>query len=190
MKILFCTFILVFIASCTQSQSIEKETVTAFLETNKGVRHNLNLEFKEFSLSTLTVADSIKILETKFQKEQSKKLNSLDKQIASYKKRIEERKRTNNDVDQVVESSLQKRFKYDLEKLKKKKEETEKWRPNYLDTYSEKIDINEPLVKKVNAIFLAQKLSDKAPAEYRGTFILTLDGKKCYKMIPYPKEIK
>ena len=186
MKKIFHTFIALLITSIAYAQSVEKETVSEFLETKKGVRHDLKLKFEEFDLYTITVADSIQILQKKFEKEKSKKLNSLDKQIASYQKRINQKKPTPDDFSKVVESSLQKRFKYDLEKLKKKKEKAELWKPKYLNRYTSDTDKSRQLVKKVNAVFLAQKPWEKIPAKYRGTFILSLDGKKCYKMIPYP----
>ena len=179
--------IAILITSIAYAQSVEKETVSAFLETKKGVRHDLKLKFEEFDVYTITVADSIQILQEKFKKEQSKKLNSLDKQIASYQKRINQKKPTPGAADKVVESSLQKRFKYDQEKLKKKRADVESWKPKYLNRYATDTDQNRPLVKKVNAVFLAQKPWESSPKKYRGTFILSLDGEKCYKMIPYPK---
>jgi len=173
--------------SGVNAQFTEKETVSAFLETKKGVRHDLKLKFEEFDLYTVTVADSIQILKEKYEVKKLKKLTSLDKQIASYQKRINQKKDTPGAADKVVEASLQKRYKYDRDKLIKRRQEAENWKPNYLNRYANSADKSKALIKKVNAIFFAQKPWEKLPAKYRGTFIVSLDGKKCYKMIPYPK---
>ncbi len=176
------------ITGSIEAQSLEKETVSAFLETKKGVRHDLKLKFETFELSTLTVEDSVQILNSKYQKKKTTKLSDIDKQIASLEKRINTKKEIKSAFDKAVESSLQKRYKYDIEKLKAKREKAENWTPKYLNRYTEVSDKNKSLVKKVNSIFYAQKPWEKISKKYRGTFILSLDGKKCYKMIPYPKK--
>lgn len=170
----------------TTAQTTEKETVSKFLETHRGVRHDIKLQFKEFEVFTVTVADSIHILQEKFQNKRAKKLTSLEKQIESYQKRINQKKETPGAADKVVESALQKRYAYDLAKLQVKYEKAKLWKPDYLNTY-EDVDPTKALIKKANAVFTAQKPGEKLPALYRGTFILSLDGTKCYKMIRFPK---
>ena len=186
MKTIFKTLIVTLFFSCTQAQTLEKETVKEFLETRKGVRYDINLEYKEFTIKTITVADSIQILEERFKKEQTTKLNTVNSQIASLEKRINKENTSTNSFDNVVEASLQKRYKHDLEKANTKKEEIEKWKPDYLNTYSGNSDLEQPLVKRADAVFMAQKPNENISAEYKQSFILSLDGTKCYKTMAYP----
>ena len=169
-------FLFTFLIACSESESKEKKAITEFIETNKGVRTDLDVKFISIEISEIKVSDSLKILNNQLDLKKLKKIESAEKMVADYKKSIAETK--NDLVGKVLKSKWQK----ELSKAEIELENARKWEPNYTKIYADK-NADEVLAKKAECVFSFMNPLLKTRQEMQNTFILNKSGTECLKMI-------
>lgn len=175
-------FILLFfplvISSCS-AQSDSKKAIVDYLETENGVRTDLKIEFLSFDTFDITVSDSISILQSQYESEKCKKIESAEKSIAHWKNAIEKQKGKKN---QIVVKALISDYSEKLTKAENDLKVTQEWKPDYLNHYNSR-NPSDILAKKVESLFSFLNPRLQTRQEINAIFILSADGKKCNKMI-------
>ena len=172
----FAIFTLTLLNSCSQSKSKEEKAIIEFIETNKGVRTDLDVKLISVDISEIKVSDSIKILNEKFNIEKQKKIESAEKMVAHYKESIAEAK------DDIVGKTLKSKWKKELFKAETELKNAQEWEPNYKNNYANK-NPEEVLVKKAICVFSFMNPLLKTRQETKKAFILNENGTECLKMI-------
>ena len=172
---------LLFCVSCNNSNNIYKKTVIDYLQTDNGIRTDFKIEFQKFEMSDITIADSVKILQDKYQADKQDKIAKAQKSVAHWENAILKQQ---NKGEDLVAKTLVSRYQKDLEKAMDELKQAEIWKVDYIDKYNGRSE-NEILVKKVDTYFSFQNpnLAQPVRQELGAIFILSPDGSKCYKMI-------
>lgn len=168
-----------FVISSCSAQSDSQKAIIEYLETQNGVRTDLKIEFLTFSVSDITVADSVAILQNQFETERSKKIEAVEKSVKHWQESIEEQKGKKNQlVAKAVISNAEKRLADAEIKLK----ETQGWKPDYLNRYVSH-NASDILAKKAESRFSFMNPCLQTRQEMTALFILSTDGKQCNNMI-------
>lgn len=171
--------LILFTVSCSNSTGIYKQTVLNYLQIQNGLNTDLKIKFFQFDICPdITVADSMKILEERYQSEKNRKIEFAQNNITRLEKAIEEQKRKGNNV---VAQALLPRYQNNLNDARTELENAEKWRPNYLDRYAGRTP-SEKLAKRINTQFSFQNPNMNLRQNVSAFFILSPDGQKCYRM--------
>lgn len=166
------------IVSCSAQSEYEK-VIADYLQTENGVKTDLKIEFLEMNISDIIVSDSIQILNEKHQAEKAKRISDAQKSVDHWKNSIEEQKGKKNQlVAKAVISNAEKRLTNAETELK----EAQEWRPEYLNRYESR-DPSDILAKKAESHFSFMNPKLQTRQEMTAWFILSPDGKQCYKMI-------
>jgi hypothetical protein len=181
MKQILLLLLIVSSISCSNLNDAYKQTVSDYLQTENGIKTDFKIEFQKFEVSDITVADSVKILQEQYQAEKQKKIETAQKSVQHWKNAIEKQQKKENDL---VAKALASRYQKDLEKAKMELEQAENWKSDYVDRYNDHPE-NEILAKQVDTYFSFQnpKLGQPVRQEMGAMFVLSSDGKQCYKMI-------
>jgi len=186
MKTLLYTFIFsLCLSSCSAQTSEYEKATTDFLETQNGVKTDLQIKYSKFDLSDITVADSISILNEIFETERNKKIQSIEQTIKQKEKSIQEEKdnlKTAKEGQKVASKTLIYMWEKNLHKEQKYLDEAKNWKPDYLDKYTNRKPL-EILVKKADITFSFLNPRLKTRQEISMFAILSPDGKKCYGAI-------
>lgn len=180
-QILLPIALVLFATSCAETDNVYKNTVIDYLQTENGIKTDFKIKFTKFELSDITVADSIKILQEKYQTEKQKKIESAQQSVFHWENAIEKQQKKGNDL---VAKTLVSRYQKDLENAKSELEKVENWKADYVDRYNGRSS-NEVLSKQVDTYFSFQnpKLAQPVRQEIEAMFLLSPDGTQCYKMI-------
>lgn len=177
-KLIAIAFFPFVISSCLAQSEYEKP-IREYLETQNGIKTDLKIEFLDMNVSDISVADSIAIIQEHFEVEKAKKVESQKSNIARWQKSIEEQKGKKN---QVVAKALITKFTENISKAEKELGNIESWHPEYLDRYKGR-KTSDVLAKKADTRFSYLNPKLQTRQEMQVLFILSADGKQCYRMI-------
>ena len=186
MKTLFYTFIFsICLSSCSSKTSEYEKTITDYLETKNGVKTDLQIKYSKLDVSDISVADSISILNKKFEAEKNKKIQSIEQTIKHKEKSIAEQKNkltTAKGGNKIVAQSLIYTWEKELQREKILLDETLKWQPDYINKYTDR-NPSDILAKKadITLSFFNPRLQTRQ--EISMFVILSPDGKECYNDI-------
>lgn len=179
MKRLFIPLIsIAFLCSCSSPQSEQEKLVTDFLETNNGVKTDLQIKYTKFEVSNILVSDSMAILKAQFEAERAKKIESIERTIAHKENSIAEQQEKKN---KIVANSLIRMWEDELVKERQYLEEAKIWEPGYLSKYDSR-NVSEVLVQKADITFSYFNPKLQVKQEMSAFVILSADGKECLKM--------
>lgn len=179
MKRLFTPlFSIALLCSCSSPQSEQEKLITDFLETNDGVKTDLQIKYSKFEISNILVSDSIAIFKAQFEAERAKKIESIESTISNKENSIAEQRGKKN---KVVANTLIKMWENELTKEKRYLEEAKNWKPSYLNKYDSRNE-SEVLVQKVDITFSYFNPKLQVEQEMSAYVILSADGKQCLKM--------
>lgn len=165
--------------SCSSPSNYEKAIID-YLETDKkGVKIDLKIEFLSIEVSDITVADSISILQKRFEAEKTKKIETIQSSISRLQDKIQEQKGKNN---QVVAKALISRWEKDLEKHQSELTIAENWQADYLNRY-DSLKTSEILAKKADCRFSFFNPQLQTRQELSALFTLSADGSRCNNMV-------
>lgn len=180
MKKLFISILLPLFGLACSSPSNYEKTIIDYLETDKkGTRTDLQVKILSLDVSDITVADSISILQTQYETDKTKKVESIKSSISRLQNKIEEQKGKKN---QVVAKSLISNWNKDLENLQTELSTAENWTPKYLNKYNSRNE-SEILAKKAECQFSFFNPQLQTKQEMKALFILSVDGMQCNNMI-------
>lgn len=186
MQTLFYTCIFtISLLSCSSKPSDYEKTITDYLETRNGVKTDLQIKYLKLDVSDISVGDSISILNENFEIEKRKKIQSIEQTIKHKEKAIAEQNEklaTAKDDDKVVAKSLISMWEKELQKEKEYLDETQKWKPDYLNKYTNR-NPSDILAKKVDITISYFNPRLQIRQEMSMLTILSLDGKQCYGTI-------
>ncbi|NDV59103.1 hypothetical protein [Bacteroides sp. 519] len=168
-----------FVISCSTTQSEYEKVIADYLQTENGIKTDLKIEFLEMKVSDITVADSIAILQERFEAERAKKIESAEKSIKHWQESIEKQKGKKN---QLVAKALISNSTEKLEIAKTELKKAQEWKPDYLNRYESR-NPSDILAQKVESRFSFQNPKLQVRQEMNALFILSADGKQCNKMI-------
>jgi hypothetical protein len=180
-KVFIFTVMTLLCLSCNGSNSVYKKTIVDYLQTENGIKTDFKIEFQKFEVSSITVADSVKILQEQYQAEKQKKIELAKQSVSRWQKAIEKQK---SKGDNLVAKTLISRYQEDLKKSQSELEQAEQWTADYVKRYNSRPE-NEILAKQVDTYFSFQnpKLAQPVRQEMGAVFVLSPDGTQCYKMI-------
>lgn len=179
MKRIFIPLIVIaLLSSCSSSQSEQQKLVTDFLETNNGVKTDLQIEYSKFEVSNILVSDSVAILQAQFEAERTKKIESIESTIQNKENSIAEQRSKRN---KVVSKSLIKMWEDDIANQKRYLEEAKNWKPSYLSKYDSRNE-SDVLVQKADITFSYFNPKLQVKQEMSAFVILSADGKQCLRM--------
>lgn len=180
----FLGLVLLSLIACSSNESNYKKTIADFVQTDKrGTKYDLKfkvLELKE--IKKMTVADSIQYLENKMNIERAKKIETYKKLVADSQTKLKKAESSKDFVEKFMKSTYEK----NIEKYKKEVTKWEEWNPDWTSKYEEQAK------DKLLAVIVYCKYSAIPPMmnttiEETRYFVLSPDGKNCYKQI---KELK
>ncbi|NDV77718.1 hypothetical protein [Dysgonomonas sp. 511] len=168
-----------FVISCSTSQSEYEKAIADYLQTGNGIKTDLKIEFLEMKVSDITVTDSIAILQKRFDAERTKKIESAEKSIKHWQESIEKQKGKKNQLvaKAIISNSTEK-----LEIAKTELKKAQEWKPGYLSRYESR-NPSDILAQKAESRFSFMNPKLQTRQEMNALFILSADGKQCYKMI-------
>lgn len=172
--------LIAFSVSCSNSNDIYKQTLLDYLQIENELKTDLKIKiFLLDVLPDITVADSIKMLQEQYQNEKREKIDSAKKNISHWENTIEKQMKKDNDliVRALVPGSQER-----LREAKTELEKAEQWDPDYLNLYNGRSP-SEILAKKINASFSFQNPTLTVRQEISAVFVLSPDGRNCYKMV-------
>lgn len=181
-KIYMLCFASCVLFGCNSQNSIYEKAITDFMENNafRGVRTDLKIKFHDnITVSDISVADSIAILQKRYEEELSRKIESAQKVVSIRENSITEQEGKGDDI---VAKALVGRFSKDLEKAKRELEKAKSWKPDYLNLYTGR-NADEIIAKKATCKLSFQDPALSARQEVDGVFILSSDGSKAYKAL-------
>ncbi|MDL2230221.1 hypothetical protein LJB87_00305 [Alistipes sp. OttesenSCG-928-L06] len=167
------------VASCKGNDNVYKNTVLDYLQTEDGIKTDFKIEFSKFEVSDITVADSVRILQSQYIAEKQKKVESAQQSVVHWKDAIEKQKAKG---DNLVAQTLIARYKTDLEKAQAELQAANDWVAGYLDRYDGRSS-SEILAKQVDTSFSFQNPKLTVRQEMGAIFVLSPDGTQCYNMI-------
>lgn len=171
-------FLISLLCSCSSPQSEQEKLITDFLETNNGVKTDLQIKYSKFEVSNILVSDSLAILKDQFETEKTKKIASIESTISNKEKSIAEQRAKKN---KVVANSLIKMWEDDLVKQRRYLEEAKNWKPSYLSKYDSRNE-SEVLVQKIDITFSYFNPKLQVKQEMSAFVLLSADGKQCLRM--------
>lgn len=177
-RIFILLFIIAMLCSCSTPQTELQKLVTDFLETNNGVKTDLQVKYSKFEVSNILVSDSIVILKAQFEAEKTKKIASIESTISNKQKSIAEQREKKN---RVVANSLIKMWEDDLVNQRRYLEEAKNWKPSYLSKYGSRNE-SDVLVQKADVTFSYFNPKLQVKQEMSAFVLLSADGKKCLQM--------
>lgn len=177
-RIFILLVVIALLSSCSSSQSEQQKLVTDFLEINNGVKTDLQIEYSKFEVSNILVSDSVAILQTQFEAERAKKIESIESTIQNKESSIAEQRSKKN---KVVSNSLIKMSEDDIVNQKRYLEEAKNWKPNYLSKYDSRNE-SDVLVQKADITFSYFNPKLQVKQEMSAFVILSADGKQCLRM--------
>lgn len=175
-KLIYFTFLLCFILSCSSSSHSEYEKLlTDFIEIRGNVRTDLNVKFESIDISDITVGDSIQILKKQFETEKANLITRQEKEVQRYKVQISEIE--SNPNQDVVDYVMLKEYKRSLAKAELALQQARDWIPDYMTKYNTQTP-DKTLVKKAICTFSIFDPKLQAKQTYKDAlFILSADGK-------------
>lgn len=166
--------------ACSPSDSEYKTVIKNNLEIDKdGKRTDLQIEFETFSISDITVQDSIDIINTNADKKRAERIQLSENSIKSYEKSIAKQKVKNTVVSRAIINDSKRLLANEKESL----ERIKIWQPEELNQYENRTP-SEILAKKVTTSFsfFNPRLQSKQSYE-NAEFLLLKDGKICFGML-------
>lgn len=177
-KLCIPLFIIALLCSCSSPQSEQEKLITDFLETNNGVKTDLQIKYSKFDISNILVSDSVAILQAQFEAERAKKIESIESTIKHKENSIAEQRSKKN---KVVSNSLIRMWEDDIANQQRYLEETKNWRPNYLSKYDSKNE-SDILVQRADITFSYFNPKLQVKQEVSAFVLLSADGKQCLRM--------
>ncbi len=184
MKKLFYILSLI-LFSCSDYSIAQEQLIIDYLETSSdGVKTDLKIKITDLEVSDITVADSIAILQKKYEKEKINKINFAESRVAGAEKSIDEittkidtndASTLNRKADKLSDETLKKILLRELNEKEENLKGVQDWQPKYLNKYTGR-DENELLVKKSITTFSYFNPKINTRQERTETFVLSKDG--------------
>ena len=180
--------LLLFIAliACNNDQKNndgQKQAIIDYLQEDaKGVKTDYQIEILQLEISNVTVADSIAIIENKFQEEEAKVENSAENFKNSIEKAAAENEKLDrSNMDNLAKISANKSasrmFQQGLEKAESTLVKIQERKSSTLKKYEDR-DKDQLLVKKAKTTFSFFNPSLQTRQERTDYFVLSKDGLK------------
>ena len=177
-KLFISLMIIALLCSCSTSQSEQQKLVTDFLETNNGVKTDLQIKYSKFEVSNILVSDSVSVLQAQFEAERAKKIESIESTIQNKENSIVEQRSKNN---KVVSKSLIKMWEDDIANQQRYLEDAKNWKPSYLSKYDSRNE-SDVLVQKADITFSYFNPKLQVKQAMSAYVLLSADGKQCLRM--------
>lgn len=184
--ILLLPLLLTFI-SCN-SYSTEQKAIEQFMTSDgSGGSYDIDIHFDDFKVKNITVADSLQILQQKFEKEKSDKIKQIESsinfnkgQVNKYKKELASGSSAGH--IKMIDKLMIKSTKEKITKLEKQLEDARHWEPDYLGRY-DPAEKERILVKIASAQVSFMNPVLKVKQKINADFVLNKEGNKCLRMI-------
>ena len=177
-KLIYTAVVIFFAFGCSPTANQYEKTIADFIQTDrKGVWTDLQFKALETTVSDVTVADSVAILQAKFEKELSEKISVLEKSVTHWEGAI------TRASDDMVGKVLRQGYEKDLDKARMELEQAKLWQPDYLKRYDGR-NPSELLCKTATCRFtIINPMMGGAKQELTETFLISPDGSKCLRRV-------
>lgn len=177
--ILLLIFVATTCLSCNANENRYKQEIANYIQVENGVKSELDIRFTEIAIKNFTVADSIKVLNERFEKEKAKKIEEAQNSVNHYEESIKKQKMKGDDL---VANALIRNLTPKLETAKRELNAAYNWQPDYLSRYSN-LKEDMVLVQVVDCRFSLLNPKLKFRQEGPASFIFSADGLKLLKLI-------
>jgi hypothetical protein len=193
-KLYYFSFLL--LLSCSADSNAQETIIIDYLETSSNdVRTDLKIDILKLEISDITVADSIAILEEKYEEEILNKIKIAEGAVTTAQKSVDNltTKIDTNDastlqkrMDKIGDKTLQNVMLKNLEEKMDKLREAQEWQPEYLTKYAGRDD-DVLLVKKAIATFSYFNPKLNTRQERTENFVLSKDEAKVLGVVSKKK---